>query len=340
MNRNAIITGITGQDGSYLAELLIEKQYNMLYGLIRRSSNFNTNRIDHIIDHPKLILKYSDLTDIGNLMHIIKTASTGCDRLEIYNLGAMSHVKISFEIPSYTYNVNALGIVNILECVRALDIIDKTRIYQASTSEMFGNTSIPQNENTIMHPCSPYGAAKHFAYNMTKIYRESYGMFIGNGILFNHESPRRGNTFVSKKIINGVKKYIQNPKSVLKLGNIYSKRDWGHAKDYVHMMWLIIQHDIPDDFVISSNFTLTVKEFVNKAFNHVGIDIEWKNKGIHEIAIDSSNGNVVVAIDEKYFREFELNTLFGDSSKAENILGWKRQYNIDTLIEDMFSSEN
>ena len=337
---NAIITGITGQDGSYLAELLLlEKKYNRVYGLVRRCSNFNTHRIEHIKSHPNLILNYSDLTDMGNLMHIIKEASSDCDRLEIYNLGAMSHVKVSFEIPTYTYNVNALGVVNIMECVRILDIVNKTRIYQASTSEMFGNTKIPQNENTEMHPCSPYGAAKHFAYTMTKVYRESYGIFVGNGILFNHESPRRGNTFLSKKVTNGVKQYMKDRTSVLRLGNLYATRDWGHAKDYVQMMWLILQHDTPEDFVISSNYTLRVKEFVEKAFLHEGVQVEWKNEGLDEVGVDSANGNVIVQVDELYFRHFELNQLFGDSTKAEKVLGWKRQYDIDALIHDMLTNE-
>ena len=336
---NAIITGITGQDGSYLAELLLEKKYKRVYGLVRRCSNFNTQRIEHIKNHPNLILQYSDLTDMGNLMHVIKEASSDCDGLEIYNLGAMSHVKVSFEIPTYTYNVNALGIVNIMECVRILDIVNKTRIYQASTSEMYGNTNVPQNENTVMHPCSPYGAAKHFAYTMTKVYRESYGIFVGNGILFNHESPRRGNTFLSKKVTNGVKQYLKDHTSVLYLGNLYSTRDWGHAKDYVQMMWLILQHNTPEDFVISSNYTISVKEFVERAFCHAGVQIEWKNEGLDEIGVDSANGNVIVKVDECYFRKFELNQLFGDSTKAEKVLGWKRQYDIDTLIQDMLITE-
>ena len=337
----ALIFGITGQDGSYLAELLLKKNYKV-YGVKRRTSLFHTTRIDHIYEDfhlkPNLILKYGDVTDFSNVFNLINEIRPN----EIYNLAAQSHVKVSFEIPKYTTDVDALGVCNLLEAIRILPkkILDKTRVYQAGTSEMYGHVlETPQTEKTPFNPCSPYAAAKVYAYNMIKIYREGYNIFASNGILFNHESPRRGAHFVTQKIIKGIKNIKNGKINHIKLGNLYSKRDWGHTKDYVRGMWQILQHNIPDDFVLATGNTHTVKEFVNKAFLYKGYKIHWKGKGINEIGYDQ-NGIPRVFIDEKFYRPCEVELLLGNPTKAISQLNWERKYKtIDDLIKSMFEEK-
>lgn len=325
----ALITGITGQDGSYLAELLLSKGYEV-HGIVRRSSMINTYRIDHIFD--KISLHYGDLTDFSNLLNIIKKVNPD----EIYNLGAQSHVKVSFEVPEYTGQVDALGTLRILEAVRTLDLINKTRIYQASTSEMFGLVQeIPQKETTPFYPRSPYGCAKVYGYWITKNYRESYGMYACTGILFNHESPRRGETFVTRKITRALSRISVGLQDCLYLGNLNAKRDWGHAKDFVEAMWLMLQQEKPEDFVIATGEQYSVREFVEKAAPYFGMKIEWMNDGLDEIGYDWNTKRVVVRVDPKYFRPAEVETLLGDSSKAKEKLGWEPKISFDQLIEDM-----
>lgn len=369
MVKVALITGITGQDGSYLSELLLKKNYQV-HGIVRRTSSmFTTNRIDHIRD--KIQLHYGDMSDGSSLTQLctLITNTPDIERFEIYNLAAQSHVKISFEIPEYTSMVDGIGVLKILETIRCLpeDIKDKVRFYQAGTSEMFGDVlEKPQTENTPFRPQSPYACAKVYAHYLVRNYRESYNLFASNGILFNHESPRRGANFVTMKVVNAVKRVVEQEKNisqligthesvlyndnyeekradennfVLKLGNIYSQRDWGHAKDYVYGMWLILQHDKPDDFVLSTNTTTMVKDFVNKCFKYKGIDLEWKGEGLNEFAINKQNGQTVVEIDEKYFRPCEVDYLLGSSEKAEKELGWNPNYNLDELIINMFEEK-
>ena len=337
----AFITGITGQDGSYLAELLIEKGYE-IHGIVRRTSSmFTTNRIDHIRN--KVNLHYGDLTDGSALTQLIHKIiqNKNIERFEVYNLGAQSHVQISFEIPEYTSLVDGIGVLKILEAIRTLpkEIQSKTRFYQAGTSEMFGDVlEKPQKETTPFRPQSPYACAKVYAHFLVRNYRESYNMFACNGILFNHESPRRGANFVTMKIVNAVKNIVDKKQKTLKLGNIYSRRDWGHAKDYVYGMWLMLQQENPDDYVLSTNRTTQVKEFINKCFKYKNIDLEWKGGGVDEVAVNKESGEVVVEIDEKYFRPSEVEYLLGDSTKARNKLGWKLNYDLDELIKDMFES--
>lgn len=329
--KTALITGITGQDGSYLAELLIEKGY-MVHGIVRRSSLINTHRIDHIFDHPQMKLHYGDLTDAGNLIHVIQK----CKPDEIYNLAAQSHVKVSFELPEYTGNVDGLGTLRILEAVRILEMEDKVRIYQASTSELYGLVQeVPQKETTPFYPRSPYGVAKLYAYWITKNYRESYGMYACTGILFNHESPRRGETFVTRKITRGLSKISCGLQDVLYLGNLNAKRDWGHAKDYAEAMWLMLQQDSPDDYVIATGQQYSVREFVEKSASYFGMDIEWQGEGLDEIGIDKSTGRVVIRVDDKYFRPAEVESLLGDATKAKEQLGWEPKISFDELVEDM-----
>ena len=329
--KTALITGITGQDGSYLAELLIEKGY-MVHGIVRRASLINTHRIDHIFDHPQMKLHYGDLTDAGNLIHVIQK----CKPDEIYNLGAQSHVKVSFELPEYTGNVDGLGTLRILEAVRILEMEDKIRIYQASTSELYGLVQeVPQKETTPFYPRSPYGVAKLYAYWITKNYRESYGMYACTGILFNHESPRRGETFVTRKITRGLSKISCGLQDVLYLGNLNAKRDWGHAKDYAEAMWLMLQQDSPDDYVIATGQQYSVREFVEKSADYFGMDIEWQGEGLEEIGIDKSTGRVVIRVDDKYFRPAEVESLLGDATKAKEQLGWEPKISFDELVEDM-----
>ena len=329
--KTALITGITGQDGSYLAELLLEKGY-MVHGIVRRASLINTYRIDHIFDHKRVKLHYGDLTDSANIVHILQQ----CQPDEIYNLAAQSHVKVSFEMPEYTGNVDGLGTLRILEAVRILGMEKKCRIYQASTSEMYGLVQeTPQTETTPFYPRSPYGCAKVYSYWVTKNYRESYGMYACTGILFNHESPRRGETFVTRKICRGLSRISVGGQKVLQLGNLDAKRDWGHAKDYVRAMWLMLQQDEPDDFVIATGKQYSVREFVERVAPYFGITIEWVGEGDDEIGMDKHTKKTIIAVHPKYYRPAEVETLLGDATKAKEKLGWEPEISFDELIEDM-----
>lgn len=347
--KTALVTGITGQDGAYLAELLLSKGY-MVHGIKRRSSLFNTQRIDHIyedphVDNQHFKLHYGDLSDSTNLIRIIQETQPD----EIYNLGAMSHVKVSFDIPEYTANADGIGTLRILDAVRLLGLTKKTKIYQASTSELYGLVQeVPQKETTPFYPRSPYAVAKMYAYWITVNYREAYDMFACNGILFNHESPRRGETFVTRKITRGVASMALGMQDVLYMGNIDSQRDWGHAKDYVEAMWMILQQDTPEDFVISTGVTTTVREFIKMSFAEVGVILEFKGEGVDETAtvISSSNpdyafkiGQVVVKIDPAYFRPTEVELLIGDNTKAKTKLGWEPKYTLDMLVKEMMESD-
>ena len=325
----ALITGITGQDGSYLAEFLLEKGYQV-HGIIRRSSMINTHRINHIYDQIKL--HYGDLTDSTNLVRVIQQVQPD----EIYNLGAQSHVKVSFEMPEYTGQVDALGTLRVLEAVRLLGLENRIRIYQASTSEMFGMVQeIPQKETTPFYPRSPYGCAKVYGYWTTKNYRESYGMYACTGILFNHESPRRGETFVTRKIVQGLSRISVGLQDCLYLGNLNAKRDWGHAKDFVEAMWLMLQQDEPDDFVIATGEQYSVKQFVEASAPYFGMNIVWEGEGIMERGIDKSTGKTVIKVNSKYFRPAEVETLLGDATKAKEKLGWEPKISFNQLVEDM-----
>ena len=334
----ALITGITGQDGSYLAELLLEKDYHV-WGIIRRSSSINTHRIDHLYSNKNLILRYGDLTDSSNLLHIladIEKTYPDLDRLEVYNLAAMSHVKVSFEMPEYTGNTDGLGVLRLLECIRSSSISKKIRFYQASTSELYGKVvEVPQKETTPFYPRSPYGVAKLYGFWITKNYRESYDMFACSGILFNHESPRRGETFVTRKITRGLNMILKGERDKLVMGNIDAKRDWGHAKDYVEGMWRMLQVDKPDDYVLSTNEFHSVREFIEKAFALKGFNIKWKGEGLDEIGYDENTGRELIFIDERYFRPAEVEELLGDSTKARTELGWKPNYSFDDLVKEM-----
>ena len=325
----ALITGITGQDGSYLAELLLEKGYEV-HGIVRRASLINTARIDHIFD--KLTLHYGDLTDSTNLVSVIKKVEPD----EIYNLGAQSHVKVSFEIPEYTGQVDGLGTLRILEAVRLLGMEDKVRIYQASTSELYGLVQeVPQRETTPFYPRSPYGVAKLYGYWIVKNYRESYGLHASSGILFNHESPRRGETFVTRKITRGLSRISTGEQDVLSLGNLDARRDWGHAKDFVEAMWLMLQQDKPDDYVIATGEQYSVRDFVDAAAPYFGMNIEWMGEGLDEVGYDWNTKRPVVKVDKKYFRPAEVETLLGDASKAKENLGWEPKISFKELVEDM-----
>ena len=347
--KKALITGITGQDGAYLAEFLIEKGYTV-HGIKRRTSLFNTDRIDHLYQDPHIenknfILHHGDLTDSLNITRIINDVKPD----EIYNLAAMSHVAVSFELPEYSANVDGLGTLRILEAVRLLKMESKVKIYQASTSELYGKVQeIPQNEKTPFYPRSPYGVAKLYAYWITKNYREAYGMFASNGILFNHESPIRGETFVTRKITRAISKMALGLQDRLYLGNLDSKRDWGHARDYVRMMWMILQAPNPDDWVIATGKTSSVRDFVIEAFKIVGAEIKFNGSGINEKGVISKNlnkdykfkvGQEVVFIDPKYFRPTEVDILVGDASKAKKELGWEPEINLNDLIKDMMQSD-
>ncbi len=330
-NKVALITGITGQDGSYLAELLLSKGYQV-HGIIRRSSSINTDRIDHIYSNPNLKLHYGDVTDSLSIMNILKKYKP----TEIYNLAAQSHVKVSFETPEYTAMVDGLGTLKILESVRLLGMEKETKIYQASTSELYGLVQeIPQKETTPFYPRSPYGVAKLYGYWIVKNYRESYNMFACSGILFNHESPRRGHNFVTKKIVNGLEAVSSGRQECLYLGNLNAKRDWGHAKDYVEAMWLMLQQDTPDDFVISTGEQYSVKEFVERCAPYFALNIRWEGTGLDEVGINTHTGKVVVRVDPKYFRPAEVETLLGDSTKARTVLGWTPSHTFDSLVKDM-----
>ena len=331
--KRALITGITGQDGSYLAELLLSKGYEV-HGIVRRSSLINTHRINHIYDNIRL--HYGDLSDSTNLVRVIQQVQPD----EIYNLGAQSHVKVSFEMPEYTGMVDGLGTLRILEAVRLLGMERQTRIYQASTSEMFGKVQeIPQTETTPFYPRSPYGVAKVYGYWIVKNYRESYGLHASSGILFNHESPRRGETFVTRKITQGLSRISTGQQDILYLGNLNAKRDWGHAKDFVEAMWLMLQQDEPDDYVIATGEQYSVKEFVEEAAPYFGMRIEWMGEGINEIGFDWNTKKPVIKVNAKYFRPAEVETLLGDSSKAKNKLGWSPKISFNELVEDMCISE-
>ena len=342
MTKIALITGITGQDGSYLAELLIEKGY-IVWGIIRRASNINTNRIEHIFD--KLVLRYGDLTDSSNLFNILTEIkalySSELDRLEVYNLGAMSHVKVSFEMPEYTGDVDGIGTLRLLEAIRNCGIPqEKVRFYQASTSEMYGKVvEVPQRETTPFYPRSPYGVAKLYAHWITKNYRESYGMFACSGILFNHESPRRGHNFVTRKVTIALGNIIRGKQDKLILGNIHSLRDWGHAKDYVEGMWLMLQREKPDDYVLSTNEYHTVKEFVEKAFGMRGFEIKWRGSGVDEVGYDVATERELVCVSEKYFRPAEVEELLGDSTRARTELGWQPKHTFDELVKEMVDAD-
>ena len=325
----ALITGITGQDGSYLAELLLEKGYEV-HGIVRRSSLINTHRIDHI--YKQIHLHYGDLTDATNLIGVIKKVEPH----EIYNLGAQSHVKVSFETPEYTGQVDGLGTLRVLEAVRLLGMQDEVRIYQASTSELYGLVqAVPQTETTPFYPRSPYGVAKLYGYWIVKNYRESYGMHCSSGILFNHESPRRGETFVTRKITRGLSKISVGLQDVLYLGNLDAKRDWGHAKDFVEAMWLMLQQDEPDDYVIATGEQYSVRDFVEAAAPLFGFNIEWMGEGLDEIGIDKTTKKTIVAVNEKYFRPAEVESLLGDATKAKEKLGWEPKTTFKQLVEDM-----
>ena len=337
----ALITGITGQDGSYLTELLLEKNYKV-YGIIRRSSSINTKRIDHLFKNKNLILKYGDLSDGTCILQILLEIKENneFERLEIYNLGAMSHVKVSFEVPEYTADIDGIGTLRILNAIKSSGLESKTRYYQASTSELYGKVvEVPQKETTPFYPRSPYGVAKLYAHWITKNYREAYGMFSCSGILFNHESCRRGPTFVTRKITIALGNILKGKQDTLVLGNIDSKRDWGHAKDYVEGMWRILQQDKPEDYVLSTNEYHSVREFVEKAFGLKGFTIKWKGTGVDEIGYDENTGRELIFISEKYYRPAEVEELLGDSTKARTELGWKPSYTFDELVSEMVEED-
>ena len=340
MKKSALITGITGQDGAYLADLLLAKGY-MVHGIKRRSSSFNSARIDHIYQDPHAAdssfeLHYGDMTDSTNLIRIIQAVQPD----EIYNLAAQSHVQVSFETPEYTANADATGALRILEAIRILGLAGKTRFYQASTSELYGKVQeTPQKETTPFYPRSPYGVAKLYAYWITVNYREAYGMHASNGILFNHESPIRGETFVTRKITRAVAGIHLGVQKTLYIGNLESKRDWGHARDYVEGMWRIVQRETPDDYVLATGEAHSVREFIELAFSKIGRTIEWKGRGVDEVGIDAAGGDTLVKIDTRYFRPTEVDLLLGDSTKAQRVLGWKHTVTFDELVSDMMTSD-
>jgi len=349
MNKVAFITGVTGQDGAYLSEFLLKKGYTV-HGLKRRTSLFNTDRIDHLYEDPhienqKFILHYGDMTDSSNLIRLIKVIQPD----EIYNLAAMSHVKVSFDIPEYVADVDGIGTLRLLEAIRLLGLKKKTKIYQASTSELYGLVQeVPQKETTPFYPRSPYAVAKMYAYWITVNYREAYGIFASNGILFNHESPIRGETFVTRKITRAVSRIALGLQDKFYLGNLDSKRDWGHAKDYIRMMWMILQAEKAEDWVIATGRTTTIRDFVKMAFGHVGIELEFSGEGINEVAgIKSCSnpnyqleiGKEVLSIDPKYFRPTEVDLLIGDPTKAKEKLGWVPKIKLEELVKDMMESD-
>ncbi|MBL6447228.1 GDP-mannose 4,6-dehydratase [Fulvivirga sp. 29W222] len=347
--KKALITGITGQDGSYLSEFLLKKGYEV-HGIKRRSSSLNTERIDHLYQDPHepnrhLILHYGDLIDSMSLTSLIQKIQPD----EIYNLGAMSHVKVSFEIPEYTANVNGMGALRILEAIKLLGLHKKTKFCQASTSELYGKVQeVPQNEDTCFYPRSPYGVAKLFAYWTTVNYREAYNIFAANGIMFNHESPHRGETFVTRKITKAASKMAMGDSEILYLGNLEAKRDWGHAKDYMRALWLIIQQKKPDDYVIATGITTTVREFVIKTFDLLGVELEFSGTGIDEMGVVKNvtnpkykftKGQIVIKIDPEYFRPAEVDELLGDAGKARKHLKWQPEYSLDAIIKEMLESD-
>lgn len=339
----ALISGISGQDGSYLAELLLEKEYKV-WGLMRKSSApLSSYNHYHLLQHPNVTLKYGDLLDgtgLRSILYDIKNTYSDLDRLEIYNLGAQSHVKVSFEIPEYCSDVNALGVLRFLEAVRLSGYADKIRFYQASTSELFGKVvEVPQKETTPFYPRSPYGISKLYGFWITKNYREAYGLYTCNGILFNHESPRRDELFVTRKITKGLSDIIKGRCEKLIMGNIDAQRDWGHAKDYVRGMWLMMQQDTPDDFILCMNENHTVREFIEKSFQLKGFHIKWKGEGLDEVGYDSNTGRELITISEEFFRPAEVDLLVGDCTKARTKLGWSAEYTFDDLIKDMVDND-
>jgi len=339
--KTALITGITGQDGSYLAELLLDKGYEV-HGIKRRSSQFNTERIDHLYTDPHFKglpfhLHYGDMTDSTNLIRIIQETQPD----EIYNLAAQSHVQVSFDSPEYTADVDALGAMRMLEAIRILGMEKKTKFYQASTSELYGKVvETPQKETTPFYPRSPYGVAKLYAFWITVNYREAYGIYATNGILFNHESPRRGETFVTRKITRAAVRIAEGIQEKTFLGNLDAQRDWGHAKDYVYGMWLMMQQEEPDDFVLATGKTTSVRKFCDMAFKHAGIDLEWEGKGVNERGINKATGKPVIEVDPQYFRPTEVDLLLGDPTKAQEKLNWEFKYDIEALVEDMVTSDH
>jgi len=337
-NKIALITGVTGQDGAYLADLLLHKNYEV-HGIKRRSSSFNTGRVEHIYADPhekaNFRMHFGDLTDASNLIRIIQKVKPS----EIYNLGAQSHVKVSFETPEYTANSDALGTIRMLEAIRTLNMEREVRFYQASTSEMFGKSPPPQNETTIFQPRSPYAAAKLYSYWVTKNYREAYNLYACNGILFNHESPLRGETFVTRKITRAIAEIYHGRKTKFWIGNLDAKRDWGHAKDYVEGMWKIINYKTPDDFVLATGHSYSVREFCEIAFREIGINIRWKGKGLKEKGYNSRNNKILVEVDKRYFRPTEVDYLKGDASKARKLLKWKPKISFQDLVSEMIQSD-
>lgn len=340
-NKVALITGITGQDGSYLAEFLLDKGYEV-HGIKRRTSIFQTDRVDHLYHDPHFkglpfYLHYGDMTDSTNLIRLVQDTQPD----EIYNLAAQSHVQVSFESPEYTTNTDALGTLRLLEAIRLLGMKKKTRFYQASTSELFGNVQeSPQSETTPFYPRSPYGVAKLYAHWITVNYREAYDMYAVNGILFNHESPRRGETFVTRKITRAAVRIAAGEQKKLFLGNLEARRDWGHAKDYIRGMWMMLQQEIPEDFVLATGKTASVREFCEQAFKHAGIELEWQGNGVQERGIDNETGNEIIEIDPQYFRPTEVEVLRGDASKARGKLGWKPGYSLEELIKEMVEEDS
>jgi GDPmannose 4,6-dehydratase len=340
LTKTALITGITGQDGAYLAEFLLRKGYDV-HGIKRRASSFNTERIDHLYRDPhevdvRMRLHYGDLTDSTNLIRIVQQVRPD----EIYNLAAQSHVGVSFETPEYTANADALGTLRLLEAIRILGLEKSTRFYQASTSEMFGKVrETPQNETTPFYPRSPYGVAKLYAYWIAVNYREAYGMYACNGILFNHESPIRGETFVTRKITRGLTRIVEGLEHCLYLGNLDAKRDWGHARDFVRAQWLMLQQDEPQDFVIATGRQVTVREFVTLAASRLGILMEWRGHGIDEIGIDAKTGKTLVRVDARYFRPTEVDALLGDPGKAARLLGWRPEIALEEMVREMVDSD-
>ena len=340
MKKKALITGVTGQDGAYLAELLLSKGYEV-HGVKRRASLFNTDRIDHLYqdkhrDDVNFYLHHGDLTDATNLIRIIQEVQPN----EIYNLGAQSHVKVSFEVPEYTANSDAVGTLRLLEAVRILKLEKKVKFYQASTSELYGKAQeIPQSENTPFYPRSPYGVAKLYAYWIVKNYREAYGMYACNGILFNHESPLRGETFVTRKITRAVAKISLGIQDKIYIGNLNSQRDWGHARDYVEGMWLMLQQEIPEDYVLATGVTTTVRDFCYMAFSEVGIKIKWEGEGNQEKGVDVSTGKVLVEVDPNYYRPTEVDLLIGDATKAKEQLNWQPKVTVPSLVKEMVASD-
>lgn len=337
--KKALITGITGQDGAYLAEFLLEKGYEV-HGLKRRTSSFNTKRVEHLYEdthnNPKFFMHFGDLTDTSSLVRLVQEIQPD----EIYNLGAQSHVKVSFENPEYTADVDALGVLRLLEAIRICGLAKRTKFYQASSSEMFGKVQeIPQSETTPFYPRSPYGVAKLFGYWITRNYRESYDMFACNGILFNHESPLRGETFVTRKITRAVARIHHNLEEVLYLGNLDAKRDWGHARDYVEAMWAILQHEKADDFVIATGEQYSVRKFVTWAFEHTGKSLVWEGEGVNEVGKISDTGKIVVRVDVRYYRPAEVETLLGEAKKSKDILGWSPKISTKELLKEMMDHD-